>query len=152
MRAIKIILFSLFLTIILLTPLFAREAKEISFTLEDRERLIRLEVKVTELEKRMDQRFEQIDHRFEQIDKRFDEMITLMGIIVTAFAGIVAVTIAFAIWDRRTMIRPFEEKVRKIEADITENRERLLGLLEALKALSESDEKVREVLKRFNLL
>ncbi|GAB4534252.1 MAG: hypothetical protein Fur0020_00700 [Thermodesulfovibrionia bacterium] len=92
-------------------------AKEIPFTQEDRDRLIRLEAKVEEGFKAIDKRFEAIDKRFEAIDKRFEaidkrfeaidaqfnRMTDLMVGIILAFAGIVAVTISFAIWDRRTM-------------------------------------------------
>lgn len=79
-------------------------------------------------------------------------MVNIMSFIVLVFAGIVAVTIGFAIWDRRTMIRPFERKVKDIEDELAENRSKLHSLLEALKSLSKTNEKVAEVLKRFNLL
>ncbi len=42
------------------------------FTQKDRELLIRLTVKMEEIDKR----FEQVDKRFEQVDKRFDELRT----------------------------------------------------------------------------
>jgi hypothetical protein len=42
-----------------------------------------------------------------------------MWILASVFGGIVAVTIGFAIWDRRTMIRPFEDKTRKLLADLS---------------------------------
>ena len=42
------------------------------FTQKDRELLIRLAVKMEEIDKR----FEQVDKRFEQVDKRFDELRT----------------------------------------------------------------------------
>ena len=63
----------------------------------------------------VDKRFEQVNKHFEQVDKRFEEMnrhfeqmLDIMLGVVAAFASIVAVTIGFAIWDRRTMVRPFE--------------------------------------------
>jgi hypothetical protein len=78
------------------------------------ERLTRLEegqkAILREMDKRfesIDKRFESIDKRFESIDKRFDQMINIFIAIVASFSAIVAVTIGFAIWDRRTMIRPF---------------------------------------------
>jgi hypothetical protein len=82
-------------------------AEEVPFTLDDRERLIRLEVGLEEIDKR----FEQIDKRFEQIDKRFEELITFMWMFVVIFIGVTGVTIGFALWDRRTMVRPFEVRV-----------------------------------------
>lgn len=72
--------------------------------------------------------------------------------ILGAFAAIIAVTITFALWDRRTMIRPFESKVKTIEEEIATNRQRLHTLLEALRTLSRKDKQVADVLKQFDLL
>ena len=111
-------------------PSYTISAQEVAFTQEDREGLIKVGVKLEEIEKRIEQRFEEIDKRFEQVDKRleelrmdmnkrFDQITTFMWIIASVFGGIVAVTIGFAIWDRRTMIRPFEDKTRKLLADLS---------------------------------
>jgi len=123
------------------------------------ERLTRLEegqkAILREMDKRfesIDKRFESIDKRFESIDKRFDQMINIFIAIVASFSAIVAVTIGFAIWDRRTMIRPFEVKVKKIEEDILKNSENIHSLLESLRALSKNNKEIAQVLKRFNLL
>lgn len=105
---------------------------------------------------RIETRLDAIDKRFDDMNRRFDAMnadinaqLNRMSAIFTA---LVVSIIGFAIWDRRTMVRPFEEKVKRIEDDIAENRSKLHALLESLKALSKTDEKVAEVLKRFNLL
>ena len=85
------------------------------------ERLTRLEEGqksiLREMDKRfeaIDRRFETIDKRFEAIDRRFDQLNNLIIGIIGAFSAIVAVTIGFAIWDRRSMIRPFEDKVEEL--------------------------------------
>lgn len=127
----------LFFFIYFISPSYNISAQESAFTQEDRERLIKIGVKLEEIENRIEQRFEEIDKRFEQVDnrfeqvdkrfeelrmdmnKRFDQIITLMWILASVFGGIVAVTIGFAIWDRRTMIRPFEDKTRKLLADLS---------------------------------
>ena len=96
----------------------------------------------------LDQRFAQVDHRFDEVDAKFEMLIYLMGAIVAAFAAIVAVAIGFAIWDRRTMTRPFEEKIKKLEDDT----DKLHRLLEALKKLAKQDPKLAEVLRSFSLL
>ena len=110
----------------------------------------------------VDKRFEQVDKRFEQVDKRFEQMnkrfeevnqrfemiIQLLMIIVGAFAGIVAVTIGFAIWDRRTMVRPFESKIKVMEDDIN----MLRRCLDVLRELSKHDSRLAEVLRSFSLL
>ncbi len=107
------------------------------------------------MHREIDKRFEQVDKRFEQVDKRFDEVnkkfemiINLMMAIVGAFAAIGAVTIGFAIWDRRTMTRPFEDKVKKIQQDT----DKLNRLIEALRKLARHDPKLAEVLRSFSLL
>ncbi|MDW7998808.1 MAG: hypothetical protein RMI30_05070, partial [Thermodesulfovibrio sp.] len=61
-------------------------------------------------------------------------------------------TIGFAIWDRRTMIRPFEIKTKLIEDEIGIEKERLNLVIEAFRNLAKTDEKVAEILKRFNLM
>ena len=96
----------------------------------------------------MDKRFEQVDKRFDEVNKKFEMIIDLMMAIVGAFAAIVAVTIGFAIWDRRTMTRPFEDKVKKIQQDT----DKLNRLMDALRKLARHDPKLAEVLRSFSLL
>ncbi len=148
-------------------------AAEVGFTQKDRELLIRLderlnhvEIRLSELREDMNKRFEQVDKRFEQVDKRFEQvdkrfeqinkqfefMLQIVMAIVGAFAAIVAVTIGFAIWDRRSMIRPFETKVKEIEKDILEDKKHLKKLIEALRQLAREDHKLASVLRNFALL
>ena len=128
-------------------------AKEVSFTLEDRDRLIRMEATIKEFKEAVDKRFEQIDKRFEQVDKRFEQTITFMWMLVVIFVGMTGSTIGFAIWDRRTMIRPFEVKTKEIEEKIREMDERkLANLIRSLKEIAKADANVAEALKKFNLL
>ncbi|MCS7198994.1 MAG: hypothetical protein N2327_06595 [Caldimicrobium sp.] len=120
--------------LILLLTSHGAYCKEVPFTLEDRDRIIRIETKLAE------------------IDKRFEQMMTFMWMLVGIFTGITAATIGFAIWDRRTMIRPFEIKTKLIEDEIGRENERLDLVIEALRNLAKTDEKVTEILKRFNLM
>ena len=156
------------------------EAGGDSFTQKDRELLIRIDERLNQVDKRfeqvdkridelrqdmnkrfeqVDKRFEQVDKRFEQVDKRFDQvnkrfesLQNLMMAIVGAFAAIVAVTIGFAIWDRRTMVRPFEDKVKKIENDIVSDRKRLESLFEVLRNYAEKHPDLADILKQFSIL
>ena len=116
------------------------------------ERLTRLEEGqksiLREMDKRFEavnKRFESIDKRFEAIDRRFDQLNNLIIGIIGAFSAIVAVTIGFAIWDRRSMIRPFEDKVEELRK--TDQK-----FLEILKTLAREDKKLAEVLKSFGIL
>jgi len=124
------------------------------FNDEDRARMIRTEAKLEELEKRMIERFEQVDKRFEQVDKRFEENFTYLGYLMALFGTMFAATIAFALWDRRTMIKPFEIKIIEIESEIFKlKKEKNNGkILVALRDLAKTDIKLAEILKSHNLL
>ena len=69
-----------------------------------------------------------------------------------SIAAIVAVNIGFAIWDRRTMIRPFENKVKNIENDIVSDRKRLEALFEVLRNYAKKHPDLADVLKQFSIL
>ena len=124
------------------------------------ERLTRLEEGQKAILREMDKRFESMDRRFESMDKRFDQLINIMIAIISAFAGIVMVTIGFAIWDRRTMIRPFETKVKDIEGCLEEvasgtkgfDEEKLNRLIGAMKKIAGGNKEFAEALRSFNLL
>jgi len=162
---IRFTTFFLLLFCLFLVPLSV-QAGNTSFTQQDRELLIRLDERLNQVDKRfeqIDKRFEQIDKRFEQVDKRFAElredmnkrfetMQDLMIAIIGAFAAVVAVTIGFAIWDRRTMIRPFEREVREINDSILQDRKRLETMLEALRRKAATDQELASILKNFSLM
>ncbi|MEM4720709.1 MAG: hypothetical protein QXT73_01430 [Candidatus Methanomethylicaceae archaeon] len=160
----------LFLILIFIFSIATAAKATDGFTQKDRELLITLKIKVEEIDKRfeqIDKRFEQIDKRFEQIDKRFeqvdkrfeqvdkrfeqvgkqiDQLFNFLWILAAIFASITASTIGFAIWDRRSMIRPFESRVKELEEG------KIDKVISSLKSLAETDEKVAEVLRRYNLL
>ena len=158
-------LFYFFCITLFLMPLYAH-AGENSFTQKDRELLIRIDERMNQIEKRfvefredmnqrfkqVDKRFEQVDKRFEQVDKRFETLKDLMIAIIGAFAAIVAVAIGFAIWDRRTMTRPFEYKTQEIEKNISCESNKIDRITAVLKELAKSDKKIAHALRTFSLL
>lgn len=145
------------------------EGKEVPFTLEDRERLIRLEVTLKEFKEAVDKRFEQIDRRFEQVDrrfeqvdkrfeqvdkrfedmnKRFEDIIAFMSIITGIFTAIMIANIGFAYWDRRTIIR--KAKMESVEE--IEKSGKLKDIIYALRDLAKKNPDVAEILQKFHLL
>ncbi len=140
----------------------------VTYTQADRDRGIRTEAILEQLGKRMDnmqinfdkrfdqidKRFEQVDKRFEQVDKRFEQMLTIMGWIVGAFGALTLGIFGFAWWDRRSMIRPFEEKVKlmDIAIDALNNDKADFRVVKVLRDLSKTDAKLAELLKYHNLL
>ncbi len=99
-----------------------------------------------------EKRFEQVDKRFEEVNHKIEMILVFMGILAGTFATITAVTIGFAIWDRRTMIRPFEDKFKKVEEELTENKAKMKDFLEALRKLAKRDEELAKFLRERNLL
>lgn len=116
-------------------------AKDVPFTLEDRDRLIRLEIKLEEMEK-----------RFGQIDKRFEDMNSKINLLATIFSAMFLCTIGFALWDRRTMVRPFETKIKTIEVAADLEKAERIKLTESLKELARTDAKLQGILQKFNIL
>ena len=114
---------------------------EVAPRITDKEIIERL----TRLEEGQKSILREMDKRFEAMDKRFDQLNNLIIGIIGAFSAIVAVTIGFAIWDRRSMIRPFEDKVEELRK--TDQK-----FLEILKTLAREDKKLAEVLKSFGIL
>ena len=162
-------------------------SKEMGFTQEDRERLIRLETTLKTFMEQVDNRFEQVDKRiselredmnnrfgqvdrriselredindrFEQIDRRFEqinnELDRLVTIIVGVFGGqiaLVGAVIAFAWWDRRTVIREAKKQtLEELERDI--KPERLRKVLNVLRDKAKTDRELREFLEKEGLL
>ncbi len=110
---------------------------ESGFTQEDRERLIRLETTLKVF--------------MEQTDKRFEQMNNFLWIITGIFTTLTVSVIAFAWWDRRTIIR--EAKRQTLEELERETKpEKLRRLLNVLREKAKTDEELRELLKREGLL
>ena len=124
-------------------PIFAQ-----TFTPEDRARMIRTETKLEGLEKRMLE-------RFDQVDKRFEDNLSYIGYMIALFGSMFALTLIFALWDRRTMVRPFETKVNEIDAELLKlknNKNTQLKIVSVLRDLSKTDPKLADILKSHKLL
>ena len=138
------------------SQLFAIETSPHISDREIVERLTRLETRLEEgqntLRSEIRANADAIKQLREDMNKQFDRLVHIMLGIFGAFAALCGGTIWFALWDRRTMIRPFEDKVKKIEDDIAANRTKLHTLIDAFRSLSKTDEKVAGILKKFNLL
>jgi len=121
------------------------EVKEIPFTLDDRDRLIRTEKEVTSLRSEMNARFESVDKRFvsvdkrfEAIDKRFDQLFNFLWAIIGIFTTMMVSVLGFAFWDRKLSLAPLKKDNMK--------------LLEVLRDYSDYQPKLREILKNAGLM
>ena len=106
----------------------------------------------------VDKRFEQIDKRFEQVDKRFEqidkELDRLVNIMIAIFGGqiaLVAAVIAFAWWDRRTIISEAKRQtIEELERDI--KPESLRKLIRVLQEKAKTDKELEKLLKDYGLM
>ena len=107
----------LYIFLFVITNVLCSYASDQSFTQADRDRLIRMEV----ILEQHDKRFESIDKRFGSIETHIAELRADMNQqnqeiradlrnIILLFGGLVTSIIGFAIWDRRTMLRPLNLK------------------------------------------
>ena len=139
---------------------FAQEKNiQVPYTLADRERMVRLEVKLDELSKSVDyrfsavnNRFDIIDRRFEAIDKRFDKIENaLYGLIYSIF-GLIGVFVAVLVWDRRKTLYPVQQDVLNVKDIQKEDHKKVRKIEETLNKLAEKDSTIREAMKHAGLL
>ncbi|GIV29037.1 MAG: hypothetical protein KatS3mg028_0103 [Bacteroidia bacterium] len=82
------------------------------------------------------------------------KFIPYYGFYPGVFTTITAATIGFAIWDRRTMVRPFETKVKELDEKIEELKKEPLAkkLLDTLKEKAQTDKELEKILRSYHLL
>lgn len=131
--------------------------------------------------KQVDKRFEQVDKRYDELkadtNKRYDELKADMnkrndelradmnwrfeeaaatdrmyfGLVITLLTGL----FGYVIWDRRTLMKPMEEKILQVERALdmgTGEANKVQRLIETLRELSKENEKVANALRQFHLL
>ena len=114
------------------------EARDIPFTEEDRDRIVRLEAKMEEGFKRLE---EKIEGGLNATNQRIDD---LRDLIYVVLGGMIAL-VGFVIWDRRTALAPAIRKNKELE-------ERADRVERALRELARHDPKVAEIFKQVGLL
>jgi hypothetical protein len=75
--------------------------------------------------------------------------------MIGLFGRICAVIFGFTLWDRRSMIRPFETKMNEIDTELLKlknNKNTQLKIVSVLRELSKSNTKLAEILKWHKLL
>jgi predicted PurR-regulated permease PerM len=134
----KIILFFL----LALPSIGATQSKEIPFTLDDRDRIIRTEQKVEAVKTEINSRFEAVDKQFagfrSEMNARFDQLFNFLWGIIGVFTTMMVSVFGFAFWDRKLALAPVKR----------EN----LKTLNALRDFAEHQPKLREILKNAGLM
>jgi hypothetical protein len=116
-------------------------AEEVPYTLEDRDRLIRVETKIEQIDKR----FEQVDKRFAQVERRIERLENVMmwgfGLLFTTMIGLVG----FVLWDRRTALSPAIRKNKELE-------EREDKIEKVLREYAYKEPRLAEILRNLGLM
>lgn len=113
--------------IFLLFPLFIKaEVKDVPFTLDDRDRIIRTEQKVEAVKT-------EISTRFEAVDKRFDQLFNFLWAIIGIFTTMMISVFGFAFWDRKLSLAPLKKEDQRIIAVLVDFAKTQPKLLESLK-------------------
>ncbi|MCX6267646.1 MAG: hypothetical protein NTW16_09860 [Bacteroidetes bacterium] len=128
---------------LLVTPIFGKaETKEIPFTLDDRDRIIRTEQKIESVKTEMNARFEAVDKQFtgfrSEINARFDQLFNFLWAFIGIFTAMMVSVFGFAFWDRKLSLAPMKR----------DN----LRTLNALRDFAEHQPKLREILKNAGLM
>jgi uncharacterized coiled-coil protein SlyX len=102
----------------------------VPYTLADRERLVRLEEKMSALEKRIDQLEKHIDRiaaRLDRLEERFDRLEARIGAVNNPFSqltyllfgsmGLIVGLMGFILWDRPKARKPLERKIKALPED-----------------------------------
>jgi len=154
----SLIVLSLFLLVEVMMGQVKKEEDEyrpIPYTQKDRDLLIKLDERTKYLEQLINERTNYLNERIDNLQKQIDglreDMKWQFGVLFTLIVAL----FGFIIWDRRTFMKPLEEKVISLNEETKNIKEKMQlneRLLQALRELSLKDEKLREILKQFNLL
>ena len=126
----------LYILIFLLYFVVAKsQTKDIPYTLDDRDRLIRVEEQIKSMNVKIDAKFEEmnakfvtIDTKFEAMDNKINKLYTLIYFVLGGVFGL----IGFVIYDRKTALTPVTNDTRKLKEilhELAKNNPELKNIL-----------------------
>ncbi|MBC8110392.1 MAG: hypothetical protein H7Y04_04965 [Verrucomicrobia bacterium] len=96
---------------------FAQD-KTLPYTLEDRERLIRVESKTENLEDKVENLEKKVDAGFARVDAGFSDLKQQINTLFGACIGLIGVLLVIIFWDRRAAMQPQTEAMRAMQAKL----------------------------------
>ena len=104
----KTIIHILTALLLLVSLTMKAESREVPFTLDDRDRIMRTEQEIKSLRNEtnvkfdaVDKRFDAVDKRFEAVNQRFDQLFNFLWAIIGIFTTMTVAVFGFAFWDRK---------------------------------------------------
>jgi hypothetical protein len=130
----------------LIPLLVSAEGKEIPFTLDDRDRIIRTEQKIEALDSKMDTKVDdlrsEMNVKFEgmksEMNARFDQLFNFLWAIIGIFTTMMVSVFGFAFWDRKLSMRPVKDQQKQ--------------MLNVLREYAANQPRLREILKNAGLM
>ena len=122
------------------------------------QRMDHLEQRMDRIEQRMDRSEQRLDRRFQELrtdmNSQFDRLNALLIGLCSVFGLLVVALFGFVLWDRRSMLRPLETDMRRLEGDLATkgSKTRLDATVNALRAWAQGNDQLAAVLKRLNLM
>jgi hypothetical protein len=116
----------------LLVPKLKANNNEVSFTLQDRDRIIQTEQKIVQTEQKVDFLKTEMNARFESADKRFDQLFNFLWAIIGIFTSMFIAMLGFAFWDRKLSVAPIKrdnDKLLTVLRDYAKHQPRLSEIL-----------------------
>ena len=102
---------------------------------------------------------EALGKRLDDLSKRISETNYTMLALFSALVVLIAALFGYIAWDRRTMIKPVIERVERLERDVRHDLDlsspegsKIDRLINAMRELARTDEKIATVLRSFSLL
>lgn len=121
---------------LLLLPLFIRaENKEVPFTLDDRDRIIRTEQKVEAVNAKIDMK---VDGLRSEMNARFEQLFNFLWAIIGIFTTMMISVFGLTLWDRKITIAPLKREDEKLKI--------------ALREFSRTQPKLAEILRNAGML
>ncbi len=118
-----------------------------------------LQQRLDSLQREMDKRFEAVDKRFEAMDRRIGDLHSTLIAFFGAMMAILVALFGYIVWDRRTALRPVQDRLERLETEVIQDLElhhaagsRFERLFQALRALAREDDRLAGVLRQFSLL
>ncbi len=112
-----------------------------------------------QLSQRIDDMNQRLDQRIDDMGQQLSQRINLVENLILTMLAAVFGLIGYIVWDRKTAMRPLENRLVHIESALEHDLElkspegsRLTRLIHALRELAVTDEKVAGVLRSFSLL
>lgn len=84
------------------------QSREVSFTLDDRDRIMRTEERVESLRNEMNAKFEAMETKIDATNPKIETLYWGFGILIAMMFFIMG----FIIWDRRSVLNPIQNKTQ----------------------------------------